>query len=120
MELGDLEIYRMSRKIATLVWRVYDNMDFSTKKIIGDQWIRSVDSIGANIAEGFGRFHYADRNRFSYNARGSLHEAVHWTDLLRERSLLSDEAHIQLIADFGDLGRSLNSYITATKARTLR
>jgi len=43
---------------------------------MGDQFIRSIDSITANIAEGFGRFHFLDRRKFYYNARGSLLEAI--------------------------------------------
>ena len=37
----------------------------------------SIGSIGSNLAEGYGRFHYLDRNKFNYNARGSLIEALH-------------------------------------------
>ena len=61
------------------------------KKIIWDQFIRSVDSIGANIAEGYGRFHYLDKNKFYYYARGSLLESGHWIELLKERKIITNE-----------------------------
>jgi four helix bundle protein len=38
---------------------------------LADQIRRSSKSVGANIAEGYGRFYYKDRVRFCYNARGS-------------------------------------------------
>ncbi len=41
---------------------------------LADQIRRSSKSVGANIAEGYGRFYYKDRVRFCYNARGSLTE----------------------------------------------
>jgi four helix bundle protein len=41
---------------------------------LADQICRSSKSVGANIAEGHGRFYYKDRVRFCYNARGSLSE----------------------------------------------
>ena len=44
---------------------IYSQMNFEDKKIIGDQFIRSTDSVGANIAEGYSRFHYLDKVRFT-------------------------------------------------------
>jgi four helix bundle protein len=41
---------------------------------LANQIRRSSKSVGANIAEGYGRFYYKDRVRFCYNARGSLTE----------------------------------------------
>jgi len=63
----------------------YNELNWQDKKIMGDQFISSIDSIGANIAEGFGRYHYLDKNKFNYNARGSLLEAIYWIDILKER-----------------------------------
>jgi len=70
-----------------LPWEVYKNLDFEKKKIIGEQFIRALDSISANIAEGHGRFHYLDRIKFCYNARGSLEESINWTEIMIERNI---------------------------------
>ena len=115
MEISDLEIYKLSREISRTAWAVYSAFDWSTKKVIGDQWVTSVDSVGANIAEGFGRYHFADKNKFNYNARGSLIEAKHWTNLLHERTLLSSDVHGNLNEYFDRLLHGLNAYIKATK-----
>ena len=61
------------------------------KKILGNQFIRALDSISANIAEGYGRYHYLDRIKFYYNSRGSLLETLHWTNLLLERKIGSKD-----------------------------
>lgn len=82
---------------------------------MGDQWMRAIDSIGANIAEGFGRFHYLDKNKFNYNARGSLTEARHWTELLTERSVITEQESITLLDKLGRLHFSLNKYIKSTR-----
>jgi four helix bundle protein len=37
---------------------------------------RSSKSVMANIAEGYGRYHYLDSLRFYYIARGSLEETI--------------------------------------------
>jgi len=115
MELNDLEIYRLAREISKEAWQIYKNFDWQTKKIMGDQFISSIDSIGGNIAEGFGRFHYLDRNKFNYNARGSLIESLHWLPLLYERKKIDDTSYKNLDRKLKKLSVKLNNYITSTK-----
>lgn len=117
MDLYDLVVYKLSREISRDAWEIYKKLDWQTKKIIGDQFISSVDSISANIAEGFGRFHYLDRNKFNYNARGSLMEALHWLDILRERNFIDQETHAKLQRKLRQLMVKLNNYIVSTKSR---
>ncbi|MGH7900646.1 MAG: four helix bundle protein [Thermodesulfobacteriota bacterium] len=81
------------------------------------QFIRVIDSIGANIAEGFGRHHYLDSVKFYYNARGSLWESKHWTELLYERGLIAEEAYKQLSEKLNTLGIKLNNFVSSIKSR---
>jgi len=85
------------------------------KKILGDQFIRSMDSIRANIAEGFGRFHYLDKNKFNYNARGSLYESVQWLDLLYRRGKINKELFDLIDQKLKILSIKLNNYISVTR-----
>lgn len=85
---------------------------------MGDQWVSVTDSVGANIAEGFGRFHYLDKNKFNYNARGSLLEAMHWTEIAAERKKLTLEEAVSLNAKLKKLHFQLNNYIRITKSQT--
>ena len=41
-----------------------------------DQLIRAARSATANIAEGFGRYHYQENTQFCRHSRGSLHEVI--------------------------------------------
>lgn len=41
-----------------------------------DQLLRSARSTTANIAEGYGRFHYLDNAKFCENAKGSCYEVL--------------------------------------------
>jgi four helix bundle protein len=115
MELNDLEIYKLAREISQDAWNIYSKFDWQIKKIMGDQFISSIDSISSNIAEGFGRFHYLDRNKFNYNARGSLIEALHWIDLLYERKKIDKESYDNFNQKLKKLSVKLNNYITSTK-----
>ena len=78
---------------------------------------RASKSIGANIAEGYGRFYYQDNVRFCYNARGSLLETV--DHLITARDLGYIDA--TLYADARNLAdsnyRLLNGYIAYLKKR---
>lgn len=80
---------------------------------MGDQFIRSVDSVGANIAEGYGRFHYLDKNKFYYNARASLLESRHWAGLLFERILISPSQHQSVVELCDSIMIKLNALIRA-------
>lgn len=120
MRLKDLEIYQISRKISKEAWKIYEKLDWQDKKIMGDQWITSIDSVGANIAEGFGRFHYLDKNKFNYNARGSLLEAIHWTELFEERKKINTDEIAFFASEFEELHPKLNKYISVTKEQTTK
>jgi len=82
---------------------------------MGDQFLTASDSIGANIAEGYSRFHYLDRVKFYYNARASLSEASeHWIELLKERGKVSKENYKKYKIIAKNLGVKLNNFIKAT------
>ncbi len=115
IELKKLEIYQLSRQLSTIAWRLFCRFDFLDKKHIGDQFLRSVDSVGANIAEGYGRFHYLDKVRFYYNARASHFEAfTHWLELLLEREKISKEEFDTISSKASILQIKLNNFITIT------
>lgn len=115
MELDDLEVYRLAKEISQEAWQIYDQLSWQDKKIMGDQFITAIDSMSANIAEGFGRFHYLDKNKFNYNARGSLFESVRWLEVLYERKKVKIDSFHSLNKKLKNLGVKLNNYIQSTK-----
>ena len=115
MELGKLEIYKISLKLSDIIWDIYNNLSNDLKYNIGNQVIRAIDSIGANIAEGYGRFHYKDSIKFYYNARGSLWESKHWIYLLYRRNLIKKEQYDEFINSLEVLGKKLNGFIRSIK-----
>ncbi|OGY12328.1 MAG: hypothetical protein A3F61_00190 [Candidatus Blackburnbacteria bacterium RIFCSPHIGHO2_12_FULL_41_13b] len=52
--------------------------------IISDQIIRSCFSVGANIAEGFGKYRGKEYGRFLQMALGSARETEYWLELLSD------------------------------------
>jgi len=110
--LENLQVYMSARLLSKIAWQIFDKFDWKLKKIIGDQFIESTDSVGANIAEGYGRFHYLDKIKFFYNARGSLLESKHWIELIVERRLSADKALINnYLKTYEELKPKLNNII---------
>jgi four helix bundle protein len=112
----ELIVYQLSRKLSSIAWDIYSKMNYEDKKTIGDQFIRSTDSIGANIAEGYARFHYLDKVRFYYFARASQSESTdHWLELLLERKKISQQSFNEFNSISKDLQIKLNNFIKLTK-----
>ena len=113
--LEELEVYQLARKLSSIAWTIYESLSWQDKKIMGDQFIEATDSIGANVAEGYGRFHYLDKIKFYYNSRGSYMEAnKHWLSLLMERKKIEKK----LFDEYNSIGKNfsvkLNNYISST------
>ena len=111
LSLDKLEVYKLARELSKISWEIYCNLDWKDKKTQGDQLVTSTDSVGANIAEGFGRFHYLDKVRFYYNARGSLLEARHWLDLLNERGKVKSSLQKRFLICYKNLRPALSGLI---------
>lgn len=83
----------------------------------GQQFIRVVDSTGANIAEGYGRYYYLDSVKLYYNVPGPLWEAIHWMDLVYERGLIPQEIYKSASEKLDTLRVKLNNFIAYIESR---
>lgn len=70
--------------------------------------------MGANIAEGYGRYHYLDKIKFYYNARASLKESRHWFELLLERKIINNEQKEKYLEIYSKLSPKLNAFINSS------
>ena len=76
--LEELDVYQLSMEFGENIWDIALNWSFLAQDTIGKQMIRSSDSIAANIAEGYGRFHFKENKQFCYYSRGSVLETKTW------------------------------------------
>jgi four helix bundle protein len=115
--LQELEVYRMARRLSSMAWVIYQRLAFQQRKVWGDQMLESVDSVGANVAEGYARFHFSEKARFYYISRASLSEGVdHWIDLGFERGVVFDQEFEQINKIKSDIQVKLNNMIKSTYA----
>jgi len=111
--LEDLEVYQLAEQLSDYVWSVVVAWDWFAKRTVGVQLVEAVDSVPANIAEGYGRFHYKENRRFCYYARGSYQETRNWLRRATNRRLLKPEEIQRLRTLVDPLGPKLNAYISS-------
>ncbi|MFA6048106.1 MAG: four helix bundle protein [Parcubacteria group bacterium] len=94
IKVQDLELYKLARELSMIAWDTYEKLSWQDKKIMGDQFVRATDSFGANIVEGYNRYHFLDKIKFLYISRASLAEANdYWIELLLERKKITAEKY---------------------------
>ena len=64
LRFEDLRVLRAAETVADGIWRQIVRWEPFARKVVGGQVARAADSIGANIAEAFGRFHYGVSCKF--------------------------------------------------------
>ena len=101
-----LIVYRLAVALAEDVHEQVRDWGIRDQMTCGTQLTRSLDSVGANIAEGTGRWHPREKRQFYRVARGSLHEAEHWLECAHARGLLEPMSH-----RVDEIARALNGLI---------
>jgi four helix bundle protein len=72
----DLQVYQKARDFRIAMYEVTRKLPAFEKFELASQMRRAAVSLTNNIAEGHGRFHYADQIKFQLQARGSLAELI--------------------------------------------
>ncbi|WBO83067.1 four helix bundle protein [Hymenobacter yonginensis] len=114
LRLADIECYRISFALSNAVWDCVLAWPPLAQHTVGEQFVRAVDSISANIAEGFGRYSKKDKIRFYRIARGSLYESLDWNEKARVRQIITSETYTYLFTELQRLPKSINSLIKYT------
>ena len=88
----DLDVWKVCRNLRTQIAKTTRAFPKDEQYRLRDQLIRASRSVTANIAEGYGRFHYAENIQFARQARGSLYEIIDHLTVAQEEKFISDEA----------------------------
>ncbi|MBB2145375.1 four helix bundle protein [Pedobacter sp. LMG 31464] len=109
--IEDLEVYMLAEEFSNEVWDVAAKWDYFAKDTVGKQVYRCADSISANIAEGYGRFHFKENKNFCYYSRGSILETKSFLRKMKHRSLVTSEGYENLFNKLEIIHIKLNAYI---------
>ena len=118
MELEELKVYNQAMDLGEEVWSIVIKWQYFEKDTVGKQLVRAVDSVAANLSEGFGRYHYKESKHFGYYSRGSLFETKTWLTKAKNRDLIKEEKFLSLISEINTIGKMLNAYIKSIGAQT--
>ena len=112
----DLECWKACRDLRRFVAsEVVPQLPKEERYRLGDQLLRAARSTTANIAEGYGRFHYLDNAKFCSNARGSCCEVLDHLITATDEKFLSDELLARGRDFVGHAMRLLNGYMNYLK-----
>lgn len=112
----DLEVWQIGKEIVKEAYKIVK--DFPQEESFGlvTQIKRASLSIPANIAEGFGRYHYLDKAKFYLNARGSLYELKSHFLIAQELGYLKrSQAVSNVFILIDSLSVKLNNLVTSTR-----
>ena len=114
VQLNDIEAYKVAFNLSNYIWFRTEQWDYFRKQTVGIQITTAVDSISANIAEGFGRYGKKEKIQFFRYARGSVYECLDWNEKCKIRKLLSQEEYEHAFEVLQKLPRMINSLIKLT------
>jgi len=111
----DLEAWKKGHLLALNIYKMTKN--FPREEIYGitSQLRRAASSIAANIAEGFARYHFKDKTKFYYNARGSVAEVQNFLLLAKDLSYIDLKTCKEFGEKANEISKLINGLIRSTK-----
>ena len=107
----DLKAWQLARQLMIECHRMAETLPAWERYDLTSQVRRSSKSVMANIAEGYGRYHYLDSLRFYYIARGSLNETINHVITAHDLSYVDDQRYRELYELGREAERALNGFI---------
>jgi four helix bundle protein len=112
----DLECWKAGRALRLFVSRqIVPALPREERYRLGDQLLRAARSVTANIAEGYGRYHYLDNSKFCSNARGSAWEVLDHLITASDDGFIGAELLKVGRANVGTAVKLLNGYMAYLK-----
>lgn len=117
LQLNDIDCYKKAFLLSNYVWDIIVKWDWFEKKTVGIQFVTAIDSISANIAEGFGRFSKKDKVKFYYYSFGSVKESLDWNEKSRIRKLLTKKQYEHIFNELQELPKNVHQLIKFTNIK---
>lgn len=119
-DFEDLEVWQKANEFLMKVYNTCEGFPKEEQYLLKKQLINSASSIGANIAEDFGRYHYQENIQFLRIARGSVTESKNHIIVAKQRGYITKEVFESLVEDTRILRLMLNKLIKTTQNQILK
>jgi four helix bundle protein len=110
-DFRDLDVWKKGVELRRIIFHLVKRFPDEEKFRLSDQLVRAARSITANLAEGYGRFHYQDNIRFCRQSRGSLFELFDHLEVAFECGYITPHEHSALNQRGEELLALLNGYV---------
>ena len=116
----DLDVWKVCRELRRKIYKITEKFPFEEKYRLVNQMRSAAISSTANIAEGYGRFHYQENIQFCRQSRGSLYEILDHLTTSLDQVYISEESFQELKAQVMSSIRLLNGYLRMLQNAKLR
>src|SRR3989339_1479578 len=114
LQLNDIDAYKIAFNLSNYVWDIVIKWDYFAKDTVGKQFVKAVDSISANIAEGFGRYHKKNKIVFYRYSNGSVKESFDWNEKAKIRNLINKDDYQHILGELQKLPKEINQLVKIT------
>src|SRR5438309_11477959 len=113
----DLDVYQVAREFRKKMYGVARRLPDFEKFGLASQIRRAAVSLTNNMAEGHGRYHFADQVRFFLGSRGSLQELVDDINVCNDEKYLEGDEITELKGDAWRVLGLINGYLRYLRDR---
>lgn len=119
-DFRDLEVWQEAHRLTLEIYKI--TATFPKEEVYGltSQFRRASVSVELNIAEGYGRHHYAEEINFLYLSRGSISETQSCLLISKDLKYVPSQKVELWLCDYALLSRRINSLIAYKRKRKAR
>lgn len=117
LQLKDINSYIIAFDLSNYVWDIIIKWNYFAKDTVGKQLARAIDSISANIGEGFGRYFKKDKINFYRYSYGSIKESFDWIAKANKRGLFKVNEYEYILMELKKLPKEINHLINFTDTK---
>ena len=107
----DIEAWKLGREARKSVYALVKTLPNEERYNLGSQIRRAAISITANIAEGYGRYHYQENIQFCRQSRGSMYEIQDHLITCLDEKYINKENYDKIYSITENAIRAINGYI---------